>query len=575
MSLHVELLGPPRATRDGVPVDGIRGAKAWALLAHLVRAERPVGRRTLADLLFPDATDPAATLRWNLSQLRRHLGVGLEGDPVVLTWPEGTQVDLDVVAHGEAIDAVRTPGLGRELLEGMTPSNDAMALWLEGERRHLAALTGDVLREAAVHLLSRGEATEATALAERAATLDPLDENGAVLLVRCLREAGRPGEARAVADAAASRLRDELGIEPSSALWSATHASIGGTVGVGGRMAVEAQLEAGEAALDAGLPDAGIDALREALGGSRAIGEPHLLARSLTALGTALIHAVRGTDQDALALLHEAIPVALAEDLPHVAARASRELGYVDMLRGRYERCERWFGHAARHAVGNDEELAWIHAFAGTGRTDVGDEAGAIGLLDEALGRAAAVGAQRPTAYAHAMRGRIRLLDDDLDRATADLDTASRMAAGLAWRSFGPWPDTMRGEVARRRGDLDGATGILERALATGRQVGDPCWESMALRGLGLVTLERGDVTGGMALLRDAPRQCRRLPDTYLWIEVYGLDALADVTSEHGLPVAGDWVHQLEEASNRHGMRRLRENAALYRSRLGEPSRHR
>lgn len=568
MPLQIDLLGPPRATRDGVAVDGIRGAKAWALLAVLVRSESPVPRSRLAALLFPDAADPAATLRWNLSHLRRWLGVGVDGDPVVLTLPEGTRIDIDLLTSGAAVDAAAAPGLGRELLEGVPVGSDALAMWLAGERRHLAVLCGDVLREAAVHLLSRGQAEGAATLAERAVALDPYDETGAVLLVRCLREAGRAGEARAVADATAARLRDELGVEPSSALWSATHASVGGAAGVGGRGGVEAQLEAGEAALDAGIPDAGIDALRGALGGSRAIGEPDLLARSLTALGTALIHAVRGADEDALALLHEAIPIALDAGLPALAARANRELGYVDMLRGRYERSDRWFGEASRHADGLDEELAWIQAFAGAGRSDVGDTSGATELLGEAIGRAGTAGAQRAVAMAHAMRGRMHLLGEDLDTAAADLDRASEIASSLAWRSFRPWPDTLRGEVARRRGDLDGAQQILDHALATGRQIADPCWESMALRGLGLVALDRGDVARGMDLLQDAPRQCRRLPDTYLWVEVYGLDALADVTSGRGLPGAADWVHQLEDVSTRHGMRPLRDRAVGYRDRL-------
>lgn len=568
MSLQIDLLGTPRATRDGVPVDGMRGTKGWVLLAHLLRAGAPVARQRLAALLFPDATDPAATLRWNLSQLRRHLGLELEGDPVVLRLPADTCVDLDLLAHGEATDAVTATGLGRELLEGVTASHDALALWLEGERRHVAVLTGDVLHEAAVHLLSRGEAPAAAALAERAHALDPLDENGAVLLVRCLREAGRPGEARAVAEATAARLRRELGTEPSGALRTASHASTGGSVGAHGRSAVEARLEAGEAAVNAGIPDAGIDALREALGGSRAIAEPDLLARALTALGTALIHAVRGADQDALALLHEAIPCALEQDLPDIAARANRELGYVDMLRGRYERAQRWFGHATHHARGNDGELAWIHSFAGAARTDVGDQVGARELLDEAVGRAEGAGSHHAAAMARAMRGRLRLLDADLDGAAADLDTASGIATELAWRSFHPWPDTMRGELARQRGDLDGATRILDRALATGRQIGDPCWESMALRGLGLVAFQRGEVARGLELLQDAPRQCRRLPDTYRWVEVYGLDAIADMTSAGGLPAAGAWVQRLQEASTSHGMHRLRDNAVQYRERL-------
>src|ERR671914_901771 len=43
---------------------------------------------------------------------------------------------------------------------------------------------------------------------------------------------------------------------------------------------------------------------------------------------------------------------------------------------------------------------------------------------------------------------------------------------------------------------------------------------------LGLVAARRGDVARALELLADAPTLCRRLPDTYLWIEAYGLYAL-------------------------------------------------
>ncbi len=565
--LELSLLGSPRASRDGRSLDGVRGTKAWALLAYLLLAERPVERGRLTALLFPDAADPAAALRWNLSQLRRGLGVTLEGDPVVLTLPPDTRLDLDVLANGGSEEAAAVADHGRQLLEGVSPGDhEPFEMWLEGERRHLAALTADVLREAAVARLSRGDVLGAAELAERVIALDPFDQHAAVVLVRSLREAGRAGEARAVADATAERLRTELGVEPSSTLWSAAHASTGGSATIGGRTAIEAQLDAGEAALAAGVPDAGLDALREALGGARAIAEPDLLARCLTALGSALIHAVRGSDQDALALLHEAIPLASTAGLHRISAQAHRELGYVDMLRGRYERAQRWFNQATDQATDDQEELAWIAAFAGTGRTDVADYAGAAALLDEAVGRGAASGSRQAVAFAHGMRGRLRLLADDEAGAVEDLDRSVQLAR-TAWRAFGPLPQTLRAEIAYRRGDLDGATSILHPALATSRQVADPCWEAMALRGLGLTTVAGGDLAGGLELLHDAPRQCRRLPDTYLWVEIYSLDALADVTSARGLPEADDHIQALEEASTSHGMRAISANAARYRQR--------
>ena len=280
MSLELFLLGHPHAIRDGREVDTIRGTKAWALLAYLLLADGPVERRRLSTLLFPDAIDPAASLRWNLSQLRRGLGIGLDGDPLRLTLPGDAWIDLEVLAHGETVEAADIALLEQGLLDNVvSDGSDSLDVWLEGERRHLATSRTAALREAAVRRLAEGDAPGAAVLAERVVRLEPFDENAVVLLVRSLREAGRPGEAHAVAAATTVRFHRELGTAPSSALWSAAHASTGGAATSGGAATTQAQLEAGEAAIAAGLPDAGIDALREALGGARALEDSGLLAR--------------------------------------------------------------------------------------------------------------------------------------------------------------------------------------------------------------------------------------------------------------------------------------------------------
>jgi len=120
-------------------------------------------------------------------------------------------------------------------------------------------------------------------------------------------------------------------------------------------------------------------------------------------------------------------------------------------------------------------------------------------------------------------------------------------------------------------GDLDRAEERFEHAFALGCQVGDPCWESVALRGLGLVAGARGDIARALELLLDAPKVCRRLPDTYLWIEAYALDALCAVAVGHGAEAAPLWIDELEATAARRGMRELLLHAALFRARLGEP----
>ena len=69
----------------------------------------------------------------------------------------------------------------------------------------------------------------------------------------------------------------------------------------------------------------------------------------------------------------------------------------------------------------------------------------------------------------------------------------------------------------------------------------------------------------------DAPKLCRRLPDTYLWIEVYGLDALCSVAVDHGAEGAVGWINELERIAARRGIREPLLHATVYRARLGEP----
>jgi hypothetical protein len=151
------------------------------------------------------------------------------------------------------------------------------------------------------------------------------------------------------------------------------------------------------------------------------------------------------------------------------------------------------------------------------------------------------------------------------------LDRALGLAEARSLNSFRSWPESFRAEIDLRHGHVDAAGAGFEHAFALGCEIGDPCWESIATRGRGLVAVERGEVERGLELLVEAPRLCRRLPDTYLWIEAYGLDALCGAAVEHGDPSAERWVGELEAIAARRGLRDLLVRATVHRARLGEP----
>ncbi len=137
--------------------------------------------------------------------------------------------------------------------------------------------------------------------------------------------------------------------------------------------------------------------------------------------------------------------------------------------------------------------------------------------------------------------------------------------------AFVSWPEAFRGELDLMLGNVDAAEARFEHAFALGGEVGDACWESIGLRGLGLVAAARGDIPGALERLADAPTVCRRLPDTYLWIEAYGLDALCAVAVEHRAEGALRWVDELDAVTAQRGICELLVHATAYRARLGEP----
>jgi DNA-binding SARP family transcriptional activator len=337
VTLTIRLLGPPAIERDGSSAPPPRGRKAWALLAYLLLADRPPGRRQLAELLFGDADDPLGALRWTLAELRRALGQpGLfGGDPVATAVGPDVEVDLAVVA-AEPADPAALLELGGELLEGMSvASSPAFESWLVVERHRVSAVVEARLRQAAMTLLASGRAEAAVAYASKAVARNPLEEGNHELLVRSLATAGDRAAAERQVAVATDTLRRELGVEPSPALWDAADipAAAGSATGppVSGRAAVLSQLDAGQAAIAAGAVPAGLDSLRRAVADAASGGDRALQGQALAALGSALVHAVRGRDEEGAVALHEAIALASEAGDQATAATAHRELGFVEV----------------------------------------------------------------------------------------------------------------------------------------------------------------------------------------------------------------------------------------------------
>jgi DNA-binding SARP family transcriptional activator len=576
MSLAIFLMGPPRVERDGTDRPAPRGHKPWALLALLLLSSSPISRQRLAGLLFGNADDPLGSLRWNLAQLRRLLGPGvtLEGDPVRLELPTGTLVDVYTLTSGTWVEAIRSPGVGRDLLEGIQPATDAaFEAWLLAERRRCAGTAAAMLREAATSRLAAGDAPSAVESATKLVALDEFDEEAQALLIRAYVAAGDEIHARRYLSTILARFRRELGVEPSATLVRAAERAAGALLGAasrGSRATATSLMAAGEAAIAAGAIEAGLGTLRRAVADAQDSGDEALHARALVALGTGYIHGGRGRDGEGATALHAALAVAQAIDLREPTSEACRELGYVEMLRGRYDRADVWLRRALDEAPDDGLRAAALGVL-GAVATDQGKTSRAIELLTESATVAGAFQKPRLTAWALTFLGRAHLLRNEQAEARTALERAMDAVRAAGWMTFMAWPQSLIGSVELAEGRVEPANEAFEAAFALGCQIGDPCWEGMGARGIGLVRLARGDVVEAIRWLDDARIRCVRIPDAYLWIHAFCIDSLAQVAIDNGVAGAERWVNDLVAVAARTGMNELLVRAQIHRAALGMP----
>lgn len=572
--LKIQLLGQPRVERDGAPAPPPKGKKVWALLAYLIRSEAPVSRGRLASLLFGDADDPLGALRWNLTELRRLLGINgiLRGEPIELVLPAEAQVDVDRMIRGTWRQAMSLSTLGDTFLEGLSfPTSPAFETWLLTERRHLANAAADVMHEAALGRIAAGGAADAVNLARKLVEIDPLEESYQALLIRSLAASGDRDAARAQLDAARALLMKELGVEPGPDVRNAVDAGVTPQRGaVRGSASARAHMEAGENAIAAGAVDAGLASLRAAADEAEAVGDAALQAQALFALGSSLIHTPRGRDEEGSVVLHEAIDLAWEAGLERVVAGARRELGYVEMLAARYDRARAWLEQALE-AVGDDAgEEAMIRAVLGACWSDTAHYPEAIEELEHSLELAEKTGAGKQIAFTCGFLARVRLAIGRVEEAEPVALRAKHTAEQEGWTSFVAWPEAFVGDCSLSKGDLGRALEAYEHAFALGCQIGDPCWEGVAARGIGLVKERRGLVDEAIDWLDDARTRCVRIADAYMWVETFCQDALCRVAIAHSVDEAARFVEELDAGAAPRGMREFVARSYLYRHQLGE-----
>ncbi|MCW2532083.1 MAG: hypothetical protein JWP62_1653, partial [Blastococcus sp.] len=317
----------------------------------------------------------------------------------------------------------------------------------------------------------------------------------------------------------------------------------------------------------AGAVDAGLDCLRRAGADAERLGDASLRAVTSLALGSALVHALRGRDEEGSVALHAAVREADRCGDGATAATACRELGYVDVQAGRRETAAHWLDRAAVLADGDDRELAAVLGVRGMDLSDQGRTAEALPVFAESVARARRTGQLRQAAYSLALAGRAHLLRDEDDAAEVLLDESLALVHDERWMAFLPWPQVLRAELDLRRGRIDAAASGLESSFQLACQVADPCWEGMAARGLGVLAARAGDRRRAATWLDEATRRCTRWPDRYVWVQAHVLDAVCAA----GLPGARTAVTELLDLAGRTGLRGFLDRAHQHATRLGVP----
>ena len=217
MTAHVTLLGAAHVSLQGT-TQPLPADRRGCLLAYLAYDGGWVDRDRLALLFWPDWDESGAkrNLRQLLARTRRlPIADALEVTGSALRWPVRTDVERfrGALANGEhaaAVEACQGP-----LLTGFNAYDvGAFDAWLDVERERIHTAFHGAAVHSARAAIEAGRFDHACTLLERLLDLDPLAEDVLQPYLRALALGGRRQAALAAFERFASRLAEELGLEP-------------------------------------------------------------------------------------------------------------------------------------------------------------------------------------------------------------------------------------------------------------------------------------------------------------------------------------------------------------------------
>jgi tetratricopeptide (TPR) repeat protein len=348
-----------------------------------------------------------------------------------------------------------------------------------------------------------------------------------VLLAKALVVAGHPEAALEHVVSVEALFRQELDCDPSPALRSAARAGVAAAPPSLSPGAVASSLlKSGQAAMAAGAAEAGLDTLRRSVAEAESARDSALHGQCLYELGSALVHAVRGFDDEGSVLLEQAAQLAQTVGDQPTAVNALRERAYADTLAGRRPEAQRQLSLALELADGAPTLLPGVHAVAGMNLADWGRTDDGLQRYEAALDVARSVGNRRWEGWALGLGGWAFMADGRLPQAKDWLRQCLDVVHELHWMSFEPWPVAALAEAHLAERSRSAAPDDLERCFATSCQLEDPCWEGASGRVLALHYAQAGQFDDALSWVTDARQRAVRRSDT--WVGMIGAILLSE-----------------------------------------------
>ncbi|MGB1250141.1 MAG: tetratricopeptide repeat protein [Candidatus Promineifilaceae bacterium] len=223
--LKLALIGWPKISLDGNPVDNFISDKAVATLVYLVVTGETHSRDKLATLLWGELTDKRAkaNLRNVIYNLQQLIGAYLEVSRKTVTFRPKSDTKIDLLQFTTAKTAAEHYALIRQtrgdLLEGfpLTEANEAFGIWLLREREILRGNLAKALQIVADDAQQRNDPQTAIEMLQKLTALEPYREQTQRTLLLLLAREGKSEQALAHYTAYQTRLNAKMGINPMPA----------------------------------------------------------------------------------------------------------------------------------------------------------------------------------------------------------------------------------------------------------------------------------------------------------------------------------------------------------------------